>query len=315
MELIKGKQADIVQHCIYEIATGKWAPGLKLPSVRSAEQLWGVNRLTVLNAYRELERIGLVTVKDRSGYYVSEGEVGKTVDTGLNQLYTKVKALIERNTDFDLSYIFKYFGGMAISESRSNPNYAFLECTQQQADDHASEIYHKLNVFVKPVCLDSDDELSSQIPDSIQTLLTTGFHIKDVKRIGKKLKKEVVNIPIEVDTDLLAAEQNKTKKAFLVELESNMSSNISRDLQNLAGKMEIVQRLITDVDKDMPEIMENPANELILLSPRVWGRCAQTIKKDERVKLIRFKISSNSWKIVSSTLKIPLRLGKTEPVS
>lgn len=312
MELIKGKQADIVQHCIYEIATGKWAPGLKLPSVRSAEQLWGVNRLTVLNAYRELERIGLVTVKDRSGYYVSEGEADKILDPGLNQLYLKVKALIERNTDFDLSYIFKYFGGMAISESRSNPSCAFLECTQQQADDHASEIYHKLNVFVKPVCLDSEDELASQIPESIQTLFTTGFHIKEVKRLGKKMNKEVVNIPIEIDPNIFDAAHSKTQKALLVELESNMSSNISRDLQSLAAKnVKIVQKLISDVEKDMPKMMDDPANELILLSPRVWGKCSRTIKKDERVKLVRFKISSNSWKIVSSSLKIPLGMGST----
>lgn len=307
MELIKGKQADIVQHCIYEIATGKWPSGLKLPSVREAEKLWGVNRHTVLGAYREMEKIGLVVSKDRSGYYVKENAAHEVGDTGLNQLYLKVKALIDKHSDFDLSYVFRYFNNMAISEAKTSPSYAFLECTRQQAEDHASEIYQKLNVYVLPVCLSDAEGISFQIPGSVRTLLTTGFHIQEVKQLGKRLGKEVVNIPIEVDPDLLLKFRDRTDmgQALVVELEGHMSSNIAKDVQDLAQHMKIQQKLITDVEREITEILQGGDHQLLLLSPRVWGRCSRAIKKDSRVKLIRFRVSHSSWKIVSGTLKIP----------
>ena len=144
MKLARGKKGDILQHCIYEIATGKWSPGNKLPSVREAENLWGVSRLTILSAYRELEKIGLVFSKDRSGYYVAESGEDSINHHGLSQLYQKVKKLVNAQSDSDLSYVFRYFNTMAVSESRANPAYAFLECTGHQAEDHANEIFQKL---------------------------------------------------------------------------------------------------------------------------------------------------------------------------
>ncbi|MGI9551077.1 MAG: GntR family transcriptional regulator [Aurantibacter sp.] len=315
MELIKGKLADIVQHCIYEIATGKWAPGLKLPSVRDAEKLWGVNRLTVLSAYRELEKIGLVVPKDRSGYYVSEGAISEVGDQGLGQLYHQVKELIGRHADFDLSSVLRYFSGMAISEARSKPTYAFLECTLQQAEDHASEIFQKLNVFIAPVRIDRHSAPKTKIPESAQTLFTTGFHINEVKKIGKLLNKDVVNIPIEVDPDPFSKALLNKKKAVLVELEHNMSSNISEDIKRLLGKIKLRQIIIKDVDKDIFGIVDNSDNELILLSPRVWGRCPGKIKQNARVRQIRFKISNASWKLIYAALKIPFQMGRTEFVA
>ncbi|MEK6154067.1 GntR family transcriptional regulator [Flavobacteriaceae bacterium 3-367] len=307
MELIKGKQADIVQHCIYEIATGKWPSGLKLPSVREAEKLWGVNRHTVLGAYRELEKIGLVASKDRSGYYVREDAAHEVGDTGLNQLYSKVKALIGKHSNFDLSYTFRYFNNMAISEARTSPAYAFLECTQQQAEDHAGEIYQKLNAYVLPVRIADIEVGAFQIPESVRTLLTTGFHIKQVQELGKHLNKEVVNIPIEVDPDLLLKYQKRSDSgvALVVELEGNMSSNIAKDVQRLARHMEIQQKLVSDVASEIPKMLHDPDTELILVSPRVWGKCPTAIKKHRQVKLIRFRVSHSSWKIVSRALKIP----------
>lgn len=305
MDLAKSKLADIVQHCIYEIATGKWPPRLKLPSVREAEKLWGVNRLTVLSAYRELEKIGLVKSKNRSGYYVTENDDNEVLDTGLIELYDVVKILINKRTDFDLSYAFRYFNAMAISESRTNPVYAFLECTLQQAEDHANEIYQKLNVLVRPICLCEDDTLIPDIPESVQTLMTTGFHIKEVRSIGKKLKKRVVNISIEVDPGIFNKIRDQINKAIVVELENNMSSNISSDIRRLMERVNVEAKLVKNIEKDILSMIADPANQLILVSPRIWGRSSPIIKKDKKVKLIRFRISDASWRVVSRALKIP----------
>ena len=310
MEPAKGKLGDIVQHCIYEIATGKWTALQKLPSVREAEILWGVNRLTVLAAYRELEKIGLVISKDRSGYYVVDNGEDDVFDTGLNKLYNKLKNMITKHSDLNLTYAFRYFNAMAISESRANPTYAFLECTDHQAEDHTKEIFQKLNIVVHPICLHSNELLTPEIPQSVELLMTTGFHIREVNGIGKKLKKKVINIPIEVDPNFLKNTQTKIDKMILVELEDTMSSNILNDIKKLIGNVKLEKKLITNIDEELPSLLNDSANQLILLSPRVWGQASSAIKKDKRVRLIRFKISDASWKLISRALKIPLHSSK-----
>nr|WP_299171808.1 GntR family transcriptional regulator [uncultured Allomuricauda sp.] len=315
MEPARGKLGDIVQHCIYEIATGKWTAQQKLPSVREAEIIWGVNRLTVLAAYRELEKIGLVESKDRSGYYVIDNGENDVFDIGLNKLYGKLKNMIAKHTDLNLNYALRYFGALAISESKSNPIYAFLECTDHQAEGHTKEIFQKLNVPIHPVCLHDDRSLIPDIPKSVEILMTTGFHIREVNRIGKKLKKKVINIPIEVDPNFLKSTKTTIEKMILVELENNMSSNILNDVKKLVGKVKLEEKLISNIDEELLKLVKDPTNQLILLSPRVWGQASPTLKRDKRIKLIRFRISDASWKVIAQTLKIPLHTSKYNSIN
>lgn len=303
--MAKGKQADIVQHCIYEIATGKWPQGSKMPSVREAEKLWGVHRLTVMAAYHELEKIGLVYSKDRSGYFVAESNEAEATGTGLSELYDKLERLVKKHTDYNPVYVFKLFSAMAVSNAREAPAYAFLECTQHQAEGHASEIFDMFNIQVSPVCLPGTEEQAPVLPKSTNSLLTTGFHIREVKALGKKLGLPVTNVPIEVDSALFEKVAPQQKKAIVVELESSMSGSIVQDIQAIAGQLSIEQRLVSEVEKEVSALAADGGKELILLSPRVWGRVSSATKKNKRVKLIRFKISDSSWKPLSGALKIP----------
>src|SRR5262245_59667018 len=69
----RGTVEEIVNHGLYEIATGRWTAGTRLPSVRDAERRWGVNRLTVLRAYRRLAALGPAASEPRSRCRVTSG--------------------------------------------------------------------------------------------------------------------------------------------------------------------------------------------------------------------------------------------------
>ncbi|MCZ6597685.1 MAG: hypothetical protein O7B99_08615, partial [Planctomycetota bacterium] len=45
----------LVTHGLYQIATGKWRPDGRLPSVRRAAELWSVDPRVVLRAFQRLE--------------------------------------------------------------------------------------------------------------------------------------------------------------------------------------------------------------------------------------------------------------------
>ena len=65
---------QIVDEMTIRIASGSYAPGEKLPSVRDLAMEAGVNPNTMQRAYAELERRGLVFSERTSGRFVTKEE-------------------------------------------------------------------------------------------------------------------------------------------------------------------------------------------------------------------------------------------------
>ena len=63
---------QIVEQIIQQIASGGYAPGERLPSVRDFAAQAGVNPNTMQRAFGELERDGLVTANRTAGRMVTE---------------------------------------------------------------------------------------------------------------------------------------------------------------------------------------------------------------------------------------------------
>jgi len=59
----------------YYIAAGTLAPGTQLPSIRLLAQRLTVNPTTVVKAYTELEREGVIEMRQGSGAFVTERAV------------------------------------------------------------------------------------------------------------------------------------------------------------------------------------------------------------------------------------------------
>src|SRR5437660_12558773 len=74
----------------YGIASGKVRPGEQLPTVRALAVDLSVNPNTVIKAYTELERLGLLTTEQGSGTFVAP-EPALTLPPGERQ--DKLKAL------------------------------------------------------------------------------------------------------------------------------------------------------------------------------------------------------------------------------
>jgi len=64
--------AQIVEHLQYDIISGVYQPGQKLPSVRDLAAMASVNPNTMQRAFSELEREGLVSTNRTTGRTVTE---------------------------------------------------------------------------------------------------------------------------------------------------------------------------------------------------------------------------------------------------
>ncbi|TDR80230.1 PLP-dependent aminotransferase family protein [Paludibacterium purpuratum] len=70
------KYGELVQHLIHSIEHGDYLPGELIPSLRHCEQRFAVSLNTARRAYEELERLGYVEARPRSGYVVAHGAAG-----------------------------------------------------------------------------------------------------------------------------------------------------------------------------------------------------------------------------------------------
>lgn len=77
---VETQQTHPLYRQVYEFMTnrmerGEWREHDKLPSIRMLAEELKVHRLTVFKAYKQLKEDGKVYVKDKSGYYISPGNV------------------------------------------------------------------------------------------------------------------------------------------------------------------------------------------------------------------------------------------------
>ncbi|MBR2674831.1 MAG: GntR family transcriptional regulator [Mogibacterium sp.] len=81
---------QIVDEVTMRIASGAYAPGEKLPSVRDVAMEAGVNPNTMQRAMAELERVGLVYSERTSGRFVTKEEkILKELHSKLAERYFK----------------------------------------------------------------------------------------------------------------------------------------------------------------------------------------------------------------------------------
>ena len=80
--------SQIIDEMTMRIASGAYAPGDKLPSVRDMATEVGVNPNTMQKALSELERKGLVYTERTSGRFITKDEkVLETLHEGLAERY------------------------------------------------------------------------------------------------------------------------------------------------------------------------------------------------------------------------------------
>lgn len=63
---------QIIEQVSQRIASGDWAPGESLPSIREMAQALKVSVITVKRAYLELEREGVIVTRQGRGSWVNE---------------------------------------------------------------------------------------------------------------------------------------------------------------------------------------------------------------------------------------------------
>src|SRR5260221_12213448 len=225
-----------ITHGVYQIATGKWPPGQRLPSVREAERAWGVDRRTVLEAYQRLAELGLVACAPRSGYSVTKSaEFGRLSRHRheLDRLFGRLLAELEAQSELSPLGAFRYFAQLAALRASEHPDCAFVECTAIQAEGHAREIHERLDVPCLPLTIAEIAGRRARIPERVRTLFVSGFHFGELRALAGPAELHVASVPIEVSPALLARMPRGVTEAIVFESDEEEAHVIRDDVRAL----------------------------------------------------------------------------------
>ncbi len=309
----ESKPEALARHLMYGIATGKWPAGARLPSLRQAEELWSLNRLTIRAAYARLVGLGLVSCRHGSGYTVVPAGGSSSLPRRrpeLVRLYESTAARIRRTRSISPLGAFRWMAQLAETRALEKPECAFVECTAPQAAGHAREINDTLRVPCLPLTTDVLARRGPRLPRHLRLLLTTGFHLGEVRAAGRRSRIPVVSVPIEVDPELISALPPGKTDVVIVETHPDMANHIASDAAAAAGHVRVRSLVAADPSAALATLLgtrKSPKRRrLVLLSPRVWGAVAPRWREHPRVKPLGFRICPTAWPSISDRLGLPL---------
>ena len=93
---------QIVNQVKYLVASGRLKPGQELPAIRTLAERLVINHNTVIHAYSELERDGVVVSRHGSGTYVTDAVSQQSPQEAAQALIPKVDSLLSDATHLNL---------------------------------------------------------------------------------------------------------------------------------------------------------------------------------------------------------------------
>ena len=186
---------QIVGQVEFMIEAGQLQDGDRLPSSRMLASNLSINRNTVARAYRELRDRGDIEARHRSGMVVTGAARARDKARARDQARTAISAATQECVALglsaaEISSLAYHYG---LQAERLEVRVAFVECNQERADYFARELSERVEVSVQPLVL---GEFDPQKDLDVDLVLTTFFHLTEVRRLAPANAGEVVAIVV-----------------------------------------------------------------------------------------------------------------------
>lgn len=307
---ITDKVSQITTDCVYRIATGTWAVGTKLPSLRQGTKLWNVDPMTVKRAYEALRVSGLVEIASRSGVYVRDNApvygLRKHLST-LDALYASVQSQISAETGLSVLGSFRYLAQLAEQRAAAAPECSFVECTAFQSKQLAQEVSRAINAPCAAVTL--SDLVTGRRPvlPSDRVYFTTGFHHAEVSGFLGGSGPAVVQLTVKFSADCANSVVEAGKRFALFCLDSEQGDLIVDEVRALAGSPLIPARAASVAPEHaVAAVHETGADEAVLVSPSIWESLPPEVQGRPDVFAYEYGFDEGAVRVMASALGLPL---------
>lgn len=274
---------QIAQAVRWKIGTGALAPGDRLPSLRDAEQRWGVSYHTVRRAYRELAREGFVEPARGDGTRVLESpRRGPGDGADVERFAERVAAEARHRFGASATELGAVLGRLDERSRAPVREVVLVECNDHQCRDLAGQLEARWKVRALPWTLDREGE-----PPPLP-LVGTWFHYAEMRRrwprrIGDMHFAALRLDPAVVDRVVETIGPRGSRPLLLCERDVGTARQHAADLQaGLPFEVEIATSTV------LPDLERAGGDaELLVIAPRLWDEVPEEIRRSPRVVELR----------------------------
>jgi GntR family transcriptional regulator len=285
------------------IAVGRLRPGETLPSVRDLERDLGVGKNSIWRVYKELEKIGLVSLRQGKGAQVSNGapsEKRKDKLAECERLSTEAVQRLLKVKIHPASFA-AYFQQYLSRTCGEEPTLIFSECNQTETDAFSRQISDSWSVDVRGITF--DDLKTQQVRKTLTKnarVITNAYHLDELTKLVKGTGAEVVGLKFRWDRRLVRRIERLKEGATILLIFDDPDKTQSGELILGEFKSFIESRRISIVLKSLSEagnldhLKEGKKFNLILFSNRLWDHLPKSIKKSPLVSRPTLQIDPTS---------------------
>ncbi len=269
----------------YYISTGVIKDNERLPGVIGLSKELGINFETVRNAYKELEKEGLISMKRGKGTFallpgtqISGSSVRPEAEADVpmepaKELKHAVKRLLQegRNegeikTLIDGTIKEAYAGG-------TDSFVIFTECSEYQVREISGILQKELKVDVRPVLVgDLKTEIDSvyDVENRLLAIVTTGFHLNEVREIvgRRSIYIQILITNMSPETRARLASFGKDTKFGFISRDMDSNLVLSDVLKiELGEDLKLSSCLVTD-DASVDKLLNTV--DVLLVTPTVY---------------------------------------------
>ncbi|MCS7187223.1 MAG: GntR family transcriptional regulator [Armatimonadota bacterium] len=253
---------QLVEQIRYSIATGQLKPGDQLPPGRVLAHELGIHPNTVFAVYRQLEREGLLVLRQGSGAYVapfsrdhlkrSEQErLEKAISTLVELVHAGLVSQDELKRMIDERL-------QSIQKTKIATQVAFVECNFEQMETCCAQLEQVLGTKVEPVLLDEAKQNKQRLR-SFPLVVTTYFHLREAYLLTSKGQKvvPVFSVPSRKALEAMANLPAKTRLGVIcrdkvslptIVQQVHQLSGIEPTLSAWLGDRKGVRKVLTECD-------------------------------------------------------------------
>ncbi len=253
----------------FYLISGVLQPGTRVPPPKELGEYLQVNRNTVIAAFKELEREGLLVSKCGQGTYVSDDLTALPDVRRKQNLLALGREMLERTKElgFQPEDLFTVVFNQTVlglnmpefHQSEVKPQVVVVECNKPDADYFGDTFRNKLGIEAKAYVLNElPDRLDEDFIKNADFAITNITHLEDVKAILEPLNLNVLAVmaapQMKLFMDISALPAGA--RVVLVCLCKEWSARMKRGLENAGIKHLDVKNCGLEDREELRQVMQ-----------------------------------------------------------
>ncbi len=282
--------AQIQEQIKLGLLLGRLRPGDTLPSIRDVEKQVGVGRNIVRKAYLELQRSGILNLKQGKGVVV-EKDLRYSHHSNINEDAAAFsREIIGRLRQMGIapSAFARYYYQQAREEETTTPFLVFADATKRMATERAAKISSVWQMNVPAMAI---EELAAMNParlKSIRKILTNYLRFDQVQEIVKHMSIEVIPLGLTFEPETVREFRAfRPGTSVLLVLDD-------RDFPSLSLILELYRRILLEPKVnissipagrilDLKKFVKTTKYHKLIFSNRVWDDVPDVLRKHPKV--------------------------------